>query len=258
MRGASDIEKSQRVQALVKHHGCQPCEDRELAFALRAYGTNREKAEAMFKKLWFDSELKHIQKKEAKELEAKEAKKEAKTEAFRKVEETMQNLLRQQEQLDCDNKVGNKKNIQDDMTEEQIQDVFDEYDFLNIGTVDHRLMPQLFKQLGYRIPAADLGRLLAHYDHNEDGDTSFKEFEAMLQDNRLIGLYGGLEASKVQKLQRSSQRWKKVRMGNKIGSMLGKLKKVAPASSAETPLLQAQRSEPAVSFAVPPDGDDGA
>jgi len=200
LNGVLSPNQPQRVQALVKHHGCTECSNAELAYVLRVYGTRRQRAEALFKGYFIEHEKKLMQKAELKKHKSKEKESEDKLEE--QLEDVLKNLG--QGQINSGWYVPvDSSNPLDDLSEDELQDIFDEYDFLNIGTVDHRLMPQLFRQLGYDISPAELSNFLHDYDNNEDGDTSFKEFLAMLSDDRLVGLY--------HKKPRRSRNWRVVR-----------------------------------------------
>jgi len=82
--------------------------------------------------------------------------------------------------------------LKKDFTDEELREVFDEYDIFCMGSVDHRLMPQVFRQLGFQIDPQQLCDMLVSYDQSsdiQDGESDFKELKLMVNDDRLIGLW---------------------------------------------------------------------
>jgi len=182
-------DKSHRVQTQVEHYGLKQCGVGETRFVLFAYGMNRERAEVLFEEFWVSMQLKKMAKKDTKvDSREKEIEKQA--------EESKDDVLAQlsasrRERLASSGlhepiPMGNPEK---GLSEGYLEEIFKEYDILNIGTVDHRLMPQVFRQMGFWIDNATLANLLAEYDKNEDGDSSLKEFRDMIKDDRLIGLW---------------------------------------------------------------------
>lgn len=184
-----DPKAKMRVKAQVKHHELQKCRIGEVRFVLYAYGLNRERAEVLFEEFWVEDQKKKLAKKEKKDdgvsKEIKEQAEKSKNDALKKLSASRKIQL-EATGIPEPTPMGNPEQ---GLPSEYLEEVFKEYDILNIGTVDHRLMPQLFRQMGFKIPNRDLANLLAEYDKNEDGDSSLQEFSAMIKDDRLIGLW---------------------------------------------------------------------
>jgi len=80
--------------------------------------------------------------------------------------------------------------LKKDFTDEELLEVFQEFDIFCMGSVDHRLMPNVFKQLGFHIDPQLLCGMLVSYDQSsdiQDGESDFKELKLMVHDDRLIG-----------------------------------------------------------------------
>jgi len=182
-------DKSHRVQTQVQHYGLKPCGIGETRFVLYAYGMNRERAEVLFEEFWVNAQTKKLAKMEAKEdgreAEIERMAEESKDNVLEQLTESRRDRL-QQQGLREPTPMGNPEK---GLSHAYLEEIFKEYDILNIGTVDHRLMPQVFRQMGFQITNARLASLLAEYDKNEDGDSSLKEFTEMIKDDRLIGLW---------------------------------------------------------------------
>lgn len=182
-------DRSHRVQTQVQHYGLKQCSIAETRFVLYAYGMNRERAEVLFEEFWVNVQMKKLAKKEAQEDSHEQ-------ELEKMAEESKDNVLQQLTDSRRDRlaAAGLQEptpmgNPEKGLSQEYLSNIFKEYDILNIGTVDHRLMPQVFRQMGFQINNARLAALLAEYDKNEDGDSSLKEFTEMIKDDRLIGLW---------------------------------------------------------------------
>jgi len=147
-----------------------------------------------------------------------------------------------------------------------LEEVFEEYDILNLGTVDHRLMPQLFRQLGFSINKVKISSLLCDYDHNADGDTSFKEFQDMVHDDRLVGLWKGIPRKSVTSAQGVNPigaGWKINKLKNTVGALMTAKKSMgAMAAMAKVAASEGKaRTQSQVSFseaAVAPEEEQSA
>jgi len=189
-------DTSQRMQMQVQNEGLKPCRKEEVGFVLDAYGMNRERAQVLFSEFWVEKKTRDQKKDKKKKEKAKDNGQQEKiadlveastTEAMMKLSMSREEKIRQSSGgLNSVSTIGNPEK---GLSHEYLEDVFKEYDVLNIGTVDHRLMPQLFRMMGFRIGTNTLSDLLHEYDHNEDGDTSFAEFKEIVCDNRLIGYW---------------------------------------------------------------------
>jgi len=70
---------------------------------------------------------------------------------------------------------------------EDLKTLFQHYDTLSLGTVDHRMMPYLMHELGFLISDRHLAALLHKHDDNHDGDASLPELLELIYDDELIG-----------------------------------------------------------------------
>lgn len=182
-------DQSQRVQTQVQHNGLRPCGVGETRFVQYAYGMNRERAEVLFQELWVNIQKKKLMKNDvtvdSHEQEIQQEAEKSKDIVVKQLADSRR-MRRQQSGANEPIPMGNPEK---GLSQEYLDQVFKEYDILNIGTVDHRLMPQLFRQMGFHLENSALANLLADYDKNEDGDSSLKEFKETICDDRLIGLW---------------------------------------------------------------------
>jgi len=260
-KGGKDKEADEKrtdmsihAKAKIKSYSLKVCEDQEVDYVLRIFGTNRQRAKVKFAQLWKDKMTAKADKVEAKAAEeAKKTKAEAEADKdYKRVSELIDSMrqtrLTERETIEafqvgvavethsltgvsemngkrgtvitsfdgthvevqhegeegpCHHDPKNLKLVQaiskedEDFrhkifNEDELSEIFTEYDITSIGTIDHRLMPQVFRQLGYKIPGKTLAHLLAFHDDDEDGDVSFKEFKVMMADDRLVGLWHGV------------------------------------------------------------------
>jgi len=180
---------SRHLATSVVTKGLKECHHPEVDFVLRCYGTSRTRAEALFSDMY------------AKDKKAAELKKLAKVEnkVDRTVEKDLdvsvqqslsavQALLVQIRKEDyraskSDNVLISKKF----WTTKELKEIFDDYDIMNCGTVDHILMPLLFRELGYKISWKKTAALLNDHNRMEDDQMNFKEFQDCIVDDKLIG-----------------------------------------------------------------------
>lgn len=170
--------------------------DAEVEFVLRVYGTGRRKAELHFAQLSLAVEQKKLLKKDVKESVAKQ-------EVGTKEEEIAADLVEAQleslrhyrrERKSCSRDGSDASSPLEKVklmgpSNQDLKEIFQEYDFLNLGVIEHHFMPQLFRQLGYEISGYDLANVLIEWDLNEDACCSFKEFRELVHDERLIGVW---------------------------------------------------------------------
>lgn len=191
-----DGEKmSDQARAKLEEKGIKRCGPEETSYVLRVYGVKREKALVQFKEKWREKKQKEAEEKEKQELIATSDPK-----ASRKLIKNLQveeEVQRMDDQLSCMRREfsvcaeeefeemlrSERKNFE----KEELSEVFDEYDTIKIGTVDHHVMPLLFRQLGFRLQPKKLAHLLARYDSDADGNASLKEFTQMVHDDSLLG-----------------------------------------------------------------------
>jgi Ca2+-binding EF-hand superfamily protein len=192
-----DVEP--RIKAQIQHARLKECRSPEIEYVLKVYGMDRQRAEVLFAKRWVEAKEAHSQKKQRKDS-VNEDEEEADYQVDRLGNAALEEVLTQLYQSGCEE--DERSNVQlalkvmhtqeckkQVFTKEKLTGIFAEYDIESIGLVDHRVMPELFIELGFNVSDNVLTNILADYDENEDGDTSLKELLQIVYDDRLIGLW---------------------------------------------------------------------
>lgn len=167
-----------RVTHAVKLAKLKEVGDVEVAWVLKHYGVDRQKAFAKFSNT----------------LHREKGEEEAKEELIKL------NLKRltASSGKDCPDDRAKLRQTLVEMKgpdEKFVKKIFREYDIFQLGHVSHHAMPQVFHQLGYNLRSKNpafphiLQKVLVSKDKDEDHNVQLKELFEMVKDDRLIGYY---------------------------------------------------------------------